>query len=88
MKNEVAEVILACRKYHGYTQAYMAHKLDVTIHSYANIEHGRVDVSIPKLYQISKLLAIKSCQILALAEEIHEAEEHGSLFSALKYIIA
>jgi len=88
MKKEVGKVITACRKYHSFTQEYMACKLGVTVNTYANLEHGRVDISTSKLHLLAQLLRMRAHQILALAEEIHETKEHESLPLAIKYITA
>lgn len=65
----------------------MAHKLGITIDTYANIERGRVDLNTGRLYAIAQLLGIKPHQILALAEEVLENETHDWLPSIAKRMI-
>ncbi len=65
----------------------MAYKLGISIHTYANIENGRVDLNTEKLFAIAQLLGIRSHQILALAEEILEIGEYNWLTSMVKRMI-
>ncbi len=65
----------------------MAFKLSITIHSYANIEKGRVDLSTEKLVGIAKLFGINSHQILALAEEVQSNSEQDWLPDMVKRMI-
>lgn len=76
MKDELGRVIIACRKRCNYKQEYMAFKLGITVHSYANIEHGRVNVTTSKLMAIAELLGLKAHQILNMTENL--CDGHGS----------
>lgn len=87
MKREVGIVICVCRKHGNLKQDYMASKLGITVHTYANFETGRVDLNTEKLFIIAKLLNIKPHQIFALAEEIIETGEHDWLPSVAKKMI-
>lgn len=87
MKNEVGIVICVCRKHCNLKQTYMAHKLGISVSTYANIEKGRVDLSTRKLFTIALLLGIRPHQILALAEEVKEIGEHTWLQSVTKRMI-
>jgi transcriptional regulator with XRE-family HTH domain len=84
MKKEVGKIVTACRQYHGFTQAYMAHKLGITVNSYANIEHGRVDMHMERLYELAAILRLRPYQILAMAERVHVTKKHGWVPSAIK----
>lgn len=87
MKNEVGAVICVCRKHCNLKQVYMAHKLGISVNTYANIEKGRVDLSTGKLFNIARLLGIRPHQILALAEEVKEYGEYNWLPSVVKRMI-
>lgn len=76
MKREIGKVIKACREYHGFTQVYMAHKLGVTVNSYANMEHGRVDMGTKRLFQLAEILRLKAYQILAFAEKGYDTKDY------------
>lgn len=65
----------------------MAFKLNITIHTYANIEKGRVDINTEKLTAIAQLFGINSHQILSLAEEVKENGEHDWLPNVVKRMI-
>ncbi len=65
----------------------MAHKLGITVHTYANIEKGRVDLNMGRLFAIAQLFGIRTHQILALAEEVLEIGEHEWLASITKRMI-
>jgi|GEM_PF-1924617 len=84
MKEEIGNIITVCRLYRGFTQQYMAFKLGITVGSYANLERGRVDISIKKLCLVAKILLFKPYQILILAETIHENEEYDWLPSVIR----
>lgn len=87
MKTEVGIVISVCRKQCNLKQNYMAHKLGITVNTYANIEKGRVDLTTRKLFSIAQLLGIRTHQILALAEEVIETKEVDWLPSITKRMI-
>ncbi|HXH98797.1 MAG TPA: helix-turn-helix domain-containing protein [Sphingobacteriaceae bacterium] len=72
MQKELGLVIRECRNYRGLKQEYMAYKLGVTLHTYANIENGRVDSSCKKLRTIAGVLNIKARDIFTLAEDLHD----------------
>ena len=65
-------IIGSCRIYCCYTQEYMAYRLGVTTHTYANMERGRVDITVNKLSMVAKLFGLQAHQLLSLAEEISE----------------
>jgi len=77
MKKEIGKVLRACRITHDFTQEYVAFKLGITAASYANIERGRVELTISKLYLLASLFGLQTHQIVALAEEtLHHREYH------------
>ena len=84
MKKEVGIVIRAIRKTCGLTQEYMACRLQITVHTYANMENGRCDLSIGKLNIIASMILIKPSQILGLAEAVVVDGENNWLPSIIK----
>ncbi len=73
MKKEIGKVISINRKKLGLKQTYMAYKLGISSHAYANIENGRSDINTQKLMIIANLLGLKLNQLIFFAEEISEA---------------
>lgn len=84
MKTELGNVIAACRKACSYKQDYMAHRLGVTTHTYANMEHGRCDISSAKLKAIADIFLLKPFQLIVLAEEIIEVGDDEWLYSVIR----
>ncbi|MCY1518785.1 transcriptional regulator, y4mF family [compost metagenome] len=84
MKKDIGIVIKACRNHCGLKQSYVAFKLGITVNSYANIEHGRVELSISKLYLLASLFGLQAHQIVALAEEIAQYRGCHFLSAAIK----
>jgi transcriptional regulator with XRE-family HTH domain len=70
MKKHVGLVIKQLRNDNNLKQIYMAHKLNLTLESYANIEQGRVDINTEKLKRIATILGIQASEIISAAEAI------------------
>ncbi|MHB1178249.1 MAG: helix-turn-helix domain-containing protein [Daejeonella sp.] len=87
MKKELGIVIASCRKQHQFKQDYMAFKLEITPHAYANIEHGRSDISSVKLAEISKLFGLKPHHLIILAEEIIDVGRTDWLYDVVKGMV-
>ncbi len=87
MKIALGKVICAGRKYCGFKQDYMAYKLGITVHAYANIERGRVDISASKLISVAKLFGLRGHQIFELAEEVFILEDDRCIPNHVKGII-
>lgn len=87
MKKEIGIVITSCRKQHQFKQDYMAFKLGITTHAYANIERGRSDINSAKLIGISNLFGLKTHQIIVLAEEIMDIGRTDWLNDVVKGMI-
>jgi len=87
MKKEIGIVITSCRKQHQFKQDYMAFKLGITTHAYANIERGRSDICSEKLILVSKLFGLKTHQIIVLAEEIMDVGRIDWLNDVVKGIV-
>lgn len=76
---------MVCRKTQNLTQQYMAYKLGITVNSYANIEQGRVNISVGRLHTIGALLNIKAHMLMALSEEVLETKEYERIPTVLRY---
>lgn len=87
MKKELGIVIASCRKERQFKQEYMAFKLGLTTHAYANIEHGRSDLCTEKLIAVSKLFGLKAYQLMVLAEEIIDVGRTDWLHDVVKGMI-
>lgn len=79
MKKEIGKILRACRITHHFTQEYVAFKLGITATSYANIEHGRVELTMSKLCMLASLFKLQAHQIVALAEETIQHREYHFL---------
>ncbi|MDF3079396.1 MAG: helix-turn-helix transcriptional regulator [Sphingobacteriaceae bacterium] len=84
MKTELGHVIAACRKACSYKQDYMAYRLGITTHAYANMERGRCDISSSKLKAIADIFLLKPFQLIVLAEEIIEVGHDEWLYSVIR----
>jgi transcriptional regulator with XRE-family HTH domain len=66
---EVFENIKILRLFKGWTQEEMAEKLQMTPNGYAKIEHGKVDIPLSRLQQISEIFGVKLAQLVGLNEQ-------------------
>ncbi len=87
MKKEIGIVLASCRKQHQFKHDYMAFKLGITTHAYANIERGRSDICSEKLIVVSKLFGLKTHQIIILTEEIMDVGRTDWLTDVVKGMI-
>lgn len=87
MKKELGMVIATCRKQRLLKQDYMAYKLGITTHAYANIERGRSDICSEKLFALSNIFGLKMHQLILLAEEIIDVGKTEWLDDVVKGII-
>ena len=58
MKEKLAERIRLARLMKGLSQQNLADELGITVASYSNIERGVTEISVVRLYAISKILNI------------------------------
>lgn len=86
MKTATGKVIKAFRNHVGYTQQFVADKLNITTATLANLENGRVSLEIEKLYNLAKVFEVPSRVILDLAIEIYENKDDSRLGNVLKHI--
>lgn len=52
------------RKMQGYTQAYMAEKLDLSVRGYSKLELGETKLSVLRLFDIAEILAVSIHELL------------------------
>jgi transcriptional regulator with XRE-family HTH domain len=58
IKMSVHEKIRFVRLAKGWTQEYLAEKLDMSVNGYGDLERGKNDIKLSKLEQISELLGV------------------------------
>jgi len=63
-KQEMSKKLKKARMKSGLTQVELAQKIDVHVNYYARIERGEVTPSLDTLEAISKILKVKSSDIL------------------------
>jgi transcriptional regulator with XRE-family HTH domain len=62
--NKILSKIRAKRHTLNYSQEYMALLLEMKQSNYNKIENGKIELSIPMLYKISKLLNLNPQELL------------------------
>lgn len=87
MKTATGKVIKAIRQHLGYTQNFVADKLNITTATLANIENGRVSIDLEKLYQLCLLFKLPMRIMIQLIYEIHEKGSDEGLANAVKQLI-
>jgi transcriptional regulator with XRE-family HTH domain len=87
MKIATGRVVKAIRNHWGYTQKFVASKLNLTPEMLASIENGRVGLDLEKLYQMCLLFKLPMRIMTQLIYEIHEEGSDEGLADALKKLI-
>jgi len=64
MKNRIAERIRIQRLQRSLSQENMASALDLTIGAYSNIERGKTDITVARLYQIAEIFNLSIYDML------------------------
>jgi transcriptional regulator with XRE-family HTH domain len=59
----VHEKIRFVRLAKGWTQEYLAEKLDMSVNGYGDLERGKNDIKLSKLQQISELLGVELSEL-------------------------
>ncbi len=72
---KIAWIIRTCRTSRGYSQDYMADKLQMCQSSYANLESGKSMLSIDRLLQIAEILRIDIHELIDTSLHIPLPEE-------------
>ena len=61
---QIGTKIKQLRELRNYTQAYMAHSLQMSLNGYGRLERDEVDMTLQRLERIAKLLDMNLLQIL------------------------
>lgn len=64
----VHEKIRFVRLAKGWTQEYLAEKLDMSVNGYGDLERGKNDIKLSKLEQISELLGVELSELFCSKE--------------------
>jgi transcriptional regulator with XRE-family HTH domain len=67
--SKLNNIIKTIRLAKGYTNEYMAHKLDITASAYSKIEKGYTKLSVDMLNKISNILEIALVDLLKATED-------------------
>jgi len=65
----VHEKIRFVRLAKGWTQEYLAEKLDMSVNGYGDLERGKNDIKLSKLEQISELLGVELSELFSVNEK-------------------
>lgn len=65
----VHEKIRFVRLAKGWTQEYLAEKLDMSVNGYGDLERGKNDIKLSKLEQISELLGVELSELFSSNEK-------------------
>jgi len=65
----VRDNIKFLRQFKKLSQEAMAEKLDLSVNTYANMEHGDAEITLTRLYRISEILGIDLLRLLGLDEK-------------------
>jgi transcriptional regulator with XRE-family HTH domain len=69
IKMSVHEKIRFVRLAKGWTQEYLAEKLDMSVNGYGDLERGKNDIKLSKLEQISELLGVELSELFSSNEK-------------------
>ncbi len=65
----VHEKIRLVRQAKGWTQAYLAEKLEMSVNAYGDLERGESDIKLSKLERIAELLDVELTDLLGSTEK-------------------
>jgi transcriptional regulator with XRE-family HTH domain len=78
VKNDVSERIRILRLSKNLSQQNLADELDITVAAYSNIERGKADITITRLYKIAKIFGMDVLEILSTRDILREtADPYG-----------
>ena len=66
---QIGNKIKQLRELRNYTQAYMAHALQMSLNGYGRLERDEVDMTLGRLTKIAKLLGMDVLQVLCFDEK-------------------
>lgn len=78
MKEEIGIRIRMARLYKGLSQENVATELGLTNAAYSNIERGVTDITVTRLFQISRILDKDAVDLLGLENLSNVAEDGNS----------
>ncbi|WP_175976649.1 helix-turn-helix transcriptional regulator, partial [Burkholderia sp. BCC1047] len=64
LANQIGSTLARLRAERGYTQEFLAERLDVTIETIGRFERGIVLPTLPRLYQLAEVLAVPVVDLL------------------------
>ncbi|MBC8743001.1 helix-turn-helix transcriptional regulator [Paraburkholderia sp. UCT31] len=64
LANQIGSTLARIRAERGYTQEFLAERLDVTIETIGRFERGIVLPTLPRLYQLAEVLAVPVVDLL------------------------
>lgn len=67
----IIDNIRAIRLFKGYTQDYMAQKLDIDVSTYGKIERGQIDLTVDRLELIAKIFEMEIADLFRNGEMPH-----------------
>jgi transcriptional regulator with XRE-family HTH domain len=68
-KKNISTIIKSIRETKGYSQSYMAKKLNITQQAYSSIEKSPENMSLKKLYDIAELMQVEIITLLGIENE-------------------
>ncbi|VAW11731.1 hypothetical protein MNBD_BACTEROID03-211 [hydrothermal vent metagenome] len=81
MKHDLGAKIRKIRALKGYTQDYMAAKLDVSQRAYSKLENNEIKLDWNRLTDISKILEIDPVELISFDDSLifHNCSQSGKL---------
>lgn len=80
--NDLHFKIRKIREWRGYSQEYMAEKLNISVRAYGNIENGKTSIKIERLDSICSLLSISIEELLYFScKDLITGRIEGSRYS-------
>lgn len=65
MENKIGEKIRQTRVIHNLSQENVATELGISVGAYSNIERGKTEITVNRLYQIAKILKVNILDLLS-----------------------
>jgi len=79
INKNISTIIKSIRETKGYSQSYMAKKLNITQQAYSTIEKTPENMSLRKLYDIAELMQVELITLLGIENEYvqNNFNQHG-----------
>gem|GEM_PF-336399 len=81
IRNEVAKNIRLLRVSKGWTQEYLAQKLDISTAACSKIENGYIDINVSRLLELRDIFQIKMTELLSVNDKAPDS------FNSIKNLI-